>query len=63
MRVVREGVMEVEKECFKSQEGLVEKQSEVDREGKGGSPGCEGNCNEKRESGFVRCILRTEKKN
>lgn len=63
MKVVTEGVTEVEKGCFKSQEGLVERQPEVDREGKGGSPGCGGNCDEKRESGIVRCILRIEKKN
>ena len=70
LKVVRRGVSEVEKECFRSQEGLVERQSEVRREGTGGNPRCKGNCDEgtegdrKREGEFiVRCILSTEKKN
>ena len=63
MKVVRKVVLEVEKVCFKSQEGLVERQSEANREGTGGNPRGEGNCDErkgdrKRKSDFVvRCII------
>ena len=60
---------EVEKECFRSQEGLVERQSEVHREGTGGNSRCKGNCDEgtegdrKREGEFVvRCPKYREKK-
>ena len=70
LKLVREGVLEVEKECFRSQEGLVERQSEVNRDGTGGNPRCKGNCDErtegdrKRESEFVvQCILSTAKRN